>query len=62
MLIKKVRDILECSNEAARESATMVDYRCDMLEPQAVIDELVDLGWDSTNAIRCVAAWLEVNQ
>jgi len=58
----RIRDILECDNESAIESAEMVDSRCDCLEAQYVIDELVQYeGWDSTNAIRCVAAWYEVN-
>ena len=58
----RIRDILECDNESAIEYAEMIDARCDCLEAQYVIDELVKYeGWDSLNAILCVEAWYEVN-
>ena len=56
----RIRDILECDNESAIEYAEMIDTMCDCLEAEYVVIELVKYeGWDSTNAIRCVAAWYE---
>ena len=56
----RIRDILECDNESAIEYAYMIAARCDCLDAEYVVNELVKYnGWDSTNAIRCVAAWYE---